>query len=370
MKLKDHSLSYRCYAIILAGGKGERFWPMSTSKKPKQLLQLFGNQPMIKMAVERLKGIVPLQNIFIITNADLINETSKVLPGFPAEQIIGEPIGRDTAPAITLGTALIEKRDKDAVFCVLTADHLIGDLEKFQECLKSCMELASLQDYLITIGIKPSEPSTGFGYIKIAQKPLTSLRKTQFYSVKCFTEKPALKLAKQYVASKKFFWNSGMFIWSVQSFKKAIKQNAPYLLTLMEAVGKCRDGERSLQELLKKIYPKLEKISIDYALMERAKNIVMAKAMFSWDDVGSWVALHKHFPKDKHNNIVLGHSELLDAHSNIIISDEKLVALIGVSDLVVVQHQGVTLVCQKKYAQDVKKMVAKLKECKNCHKLI
>ncbi|MBT8042140.1 MAG: mannose-1-phosphate guanylyltransferase [Kiritimatiellales bacterium] len=344
----------------MAGGRGERFWPLSTSKCPKQLLALVGEKPLIAQAVDRLEGLVPPENVFVVTNADLVEATQDAAPLLPPENIVGEPIGRDTAAAVACGGALVKARDADGVFAVLTADQVMGDLDVFVATLKGGMDLAEHNDILVTIGIQPTYPATGFGYIESGADFQTA-ENVEFRKADRFVEKPDEATAADYVASGKFFWNSGMFIWSVPALEKAFGAHCPEMLELMsQLTGYAKDGK--IIEGMDATYPNLGKISVDYALMEKADNIVMACGTFYWDDVGAWPALESHFKQDEDGNTRIGQVEALDAGGNIILSKDRLTAVIGVEDLIVVQAEGVTLVCPKDRAQDIKKMVVALRE--------
>ncbi|MBN1674111.1 MAG: mannose-1-phosphate guanylyltransferase [Kiritimatiellae bacterium] len=348
------------YAVILAGGKGERFWPLSTSKRPKQLLSLVGGTPLLGLAMERVDTLIPRENVFVITNADLVAPTREIISGLPEENIIGEPFGRDTAAAAALGCVLVRARDPNGVFCILTADHIIKDIDVFRRTLGDSLALAAAENVLVTMGITPTFPSTGFGYIE-AGEPLAGADATAFFKAKRFVEKPDRETAEQYLRSGRFFWNSGMFVWSVKSFAAAIAAHAPPLQAMMDTLGRLPDA-RGVVGALDAEYGKLEKISIDYALMEKASNIVMAQGTFNWDDVGSWSALENHFEAGPDGNITVGAVEPIEATGNIVVSDARLTALIGVHDLVVVQAEGATLICPKGKAQDVKKIVERLRE--------
>jgi mannose-1-phosphate guanylyltransferase len=348
------------YAVIMAGGKGERFWPLSTSKHPKQLLALVGDKPLIAQAVDRLDGLVPPENIFVVTNADLVDATRAAAPLLPSENIVGEPIGRDTAAAVACGGALVKAKDENGVFAVLTADQVMGDLDLFSATLKGGMDLAEQNDVLVTIGIEPTFPSTGFGYVESGET-FQSVGGIEFRKAVRFVEKPNEAAATEYLSAGKFYWNSGMFIWSVESLEKAFAAHCPEMKVLMDLLaGYAKDGK--MDEGMNATYPDLGKISIDYALMEKADNIIMACGTFSWDDVGSWPALESHFPQDETGNTKIGQVETLDADGNIVISKDRLTAVIGVKDLIVVQADGVTLVCPKDRAQDIKQMVVELRE--------
>jgi mannose-1-phosphate guanylyltransferase len=346
------------YAVILAGGRGERFWPMSTSRHPKQLLALAGGKPLLVQAVERLRGLVPPDRIFIITNRDFVPAMRRAVR-LPKRNIVGEPIGRDTAAAIAAGAALVKARDPRAVFCVLTADHVIGDLGLFRRTLRACLERAERDDVLITVGIRPTEPSTGFGYIE-TKGPGKSGQGVRFLPARRFVEKPDLTKATRYCASGRFFWNSGMFVWSVRAFETALTRHRPSLATLMRRLRRAAGTDR-FAATLEREYRGIEKISIDYALMEKARNILMAVGEFAWDDVGSWPALDRHLPRDASGNVAVGRVEALDSFDNVIVSKDRLTALLGVSGLVVVHAGFVTMICPRDRAQDVKKLVEKVK---------
>lgn len=351
------------YAVIMAGGKGERFWPLSTSKHPKQLLALVGDKALIAQAVERLNGLIPPQNVFVVTNADLVEATQKAAPMLPPENIVGEPIGRDTAAAVACGGALVGARDPKAVFAVLTADQVMGDLDIFKATLKGGMDLAEKNEILVTIGIQPTFPSTGFGYIE-SGSDFASADGVRFKKAVRFVEKPDVQTAQGYLDTGKFFWNSGMFIWSVPTLGKAFAAHCPAMKKLMDDLtAYARRGE--ISQGLEKIYPGLGKISVDYALMEKADNIVMACGTFAWDDIGTWPALESHYPQDGDGNTLIGCCQQVDAKNNIIFSKDRLTAVIGAEDLIVVQADGVTLVCTKDRAQDIKKMVTALREAKS-----
>jgi mannose-1-phosphate guanylyltransferase len=348
------------YAVIMAGGKGERFWPLSTSKKPKQLLALVGDKPLIAQAVDRLGGVVPPENVFVVTNAELVEATREAAPLLPPENIVGEPIGRDTAAAVACGGALVKARDENGVFAVLTADQVMGDLDIFSDTLKGGMELAEHNDILVTIGIQPTFPATGFGYIASGDDFAVESG-VEFRRADRFVEKPDETTATQYLETGRFYWNSGMFIWSVPSLEKAFAAHCPEMGELMNTLTGYAEACK-IVDGMDATYPDLGKISIDYALMEKADNIVMACGTFAWDDVGSWPALETHFEQDDAGNTRIGNVETLDAGGNIILSKDHLTAVIGVKDLVVVQAEGVTLVCPKDRAQDIKQMVVALRE--------
>ncbi len=347
------------YAVILAGGKGERFWPLSTSRHPKQMLALAGGRPLLAQAVERLAGLIPPERTLIVTSADLVPACHAAVPELPAGNLIGEPCGRDTAPAVALAAALVRARRTDGVFAILTADHVIGGRDRFQATLRAGFTLAEQENRIVTIGIPPAEPSTGFGYIE-AGEPFRAVDGVRFERVTRFVEKPDRATAEGYVASGRYAWNSGMFIWSVAGLAEAFRRHAPALASLTDRLAPAV-GRADFADTLRRAYADSQKISIDYALLEKAEGIVMARGEFPWDDVGSWPALARHLPRDADGNALRGDTTLLDARDNIVVSDGRLTALIGVDNLIVVQAEGATLVCPRDRAQEVKKLVEQLR---------
>ncbi len=348
------------YAVILAGGRGERFWPLSTSKRPKQLVSLVGDETLLAQAVNRLDGLIPPERVFVITNADLVEASREAAPALPPENVIGEPIGRDTAAAVALAAALVGAKSEAASFCILTADHIMGDLEVYRASLRESLRLAQNQDVLITIGITPTEPSSGYGYIETGD-PAEVCEGIRFFHAKRFVEKPDRETAAGYLKSGKYYWNSGMFVWSVRSLYTALQSHRPPLADLIDDL-KPVIGTPQFADRLAEAYAGLEKISIDYAVMEKANNILMVQGTFAWDDVGAWPALENHFERNVDGNVVIGDCQSVDAAGNIVFSKDRLTALIGVTDLVVVQTDGVTLICPRDRAQDVKRMVEKLRQ--------
>ncbi|MBI2441755.1 MAG: NTP transferase domain-containing protein [Lentisphaerae bacterium] len=347
------------YAVILAGGQGERFWPLSTRARPKQLLALVGRRALLVEAVRRVRPIIPPRRILVITAEHLREAVQRLLPGLPKENIVGEPCGRNTAAAITLGAALIKARNPQAVFCVLTGDHLIDDLKVFHGTLRDAFRRAHEADVLLTIGLLPSFPSTGFGYIEAGER-LAGKTRTVFYKVRRFVEKPDGRHAAAYIRTGRFYWNSGMFVWSLAAWERALKRYRPVLARALARLTPLV-GRSGFQAGLKRIYTPLESISVDYAIMEKADNIAMAEGLFAWDDVGAWSALARHLPQDARGNVAIGPTELMEAAGNIVVADGGLVALMGVENLVVVKAGSAVLVCGKERSEDVKRLVAQLR---------
>lgn len=344
------------YAVILAGGSGERFWPMSTQARPKQFVSLFGDKPLIRHAADRLEGLFPPERIFVITAESLVNATKEAMPMLPASNIVGEPCRRDTLAASVLALALVKDKDPDGVVVILTADQLMENVAVFQETLKDSIEIAASQESIVTIGITPTTPSTGFGYIE-AGDDLVSDGKTKFRKALRFVEKPNAETAKQYIESKRFFWNAGMFIWSVRTMEKAVKEYAPEMVKLIDLPKQIADSDK-LPCALAEVYPTLKKVSVDYAIMEKFPSIVVAAGTFGWDDVGTWTSVSNHFKQDDNGNTPIGTVAIMESDGNIAISsDGTLLALVGVKDLVVVKTEKSTLVCHKDKVQDLKKLL-------------
>ena len=346
------------YAVIMAGGRGERFWPASRFSRPKQFVTLFGGKPLLTIAVERLCGLVPPENVLVVTSADLVALSREALPEVPPGNVLGEPFGRDTAAACALGTAWAAWKGGDAAtVAVLTADHLIARPDVFRQTLADTAALVARDGTIGVMGIVPQFPATGYGYLE-AGAPVDGGSSTAFMAVKRFVEKPDEATAKQYVASGRHFWNSGMFLWSVATFMDALKAFRP---PLFEMAGRMRGkfGAPDFDAALLAEYEKLDKISVDYAIMEKARNLVAARGDFGWDDVGTWVSAADHFEKADDGNTVHGACEFLKSAGNTVVNDapDHLVAVMGVEDLVVVHTEDVTLVCSKGSAQNVKELV-------------
>ena len=344
----------------MAGGRGERFWPLSRSRSPKQFVSLFGGSPLIAQAARRLEGFLPPENIVVITSADLLEQSRAAVPDVPAENFIGEPFGRDTAAACATATAWVERRGGEgAVVIILTADQIIGDAPVFQETLRRAAEATAGSSSIAVIGIKPDHPATGYGYIEA--EAAGSGAGGGLARVLRFVEKPAIETAKEYVASGRFFWNSGMFAWSVATLKSALGDFCPQLL---EMYGRLLPlfGEAGFEAALLEEYGRLGKISIDYAVMERHGDIVMAECAFEWDDVGTWAAAAKHLEGDAGGNARSGLAELLRSSGCTVVNTEDghLVALMDAAGLVVVHTKDATLVCPKDSAQGLKELVQKL----------
>lgn len=352
--IKDH-----LYAVIMAGGGGERFWPKSRQAHPKQLLNIFGNRTMIQATAERISDMVPPDRLLVITNkvqAPLIREQ---LPGVPEASIIAEPFGRDTAPCIALGAAMIMERDPEGIMIVLPADHVIKDSKKLNETLWDACRVAWERRCLVTLGIAPTGPSTGYGYIRGGEQ-IEGAGNTKFSLVKEFMEKPDRETARRYIDSGEYFWNSGMFVWRASTIVDELRKQIPEIYEGYSKIKKAI-GTDDRDTVIRDVYSCLEKKSIDYGIMENAGNVVVAEATFDWDDAGSWLAIERHHPSDSNGNVILGEAVALNTDNCIIVSEDGIVGCVGIKDLIVVKTPDAVLVCPRDRAQDVKKIVRELK---------
>ncbi|MBO7482495.1 MAG: mannose-1-phosphate guanylyltransferase [Kiritimatiellae bacterium] len=345
------------YAVILAGGNGERLWPLSTPGRPKQFVDLFGGKPLIRHAVDRLEGLIPPERVLVITAERLVALTREALPGVPAENIIGEPCRRDTAAAVAVACGLVMRLGgPDAVGCILTADQLIDPAEKFRRTLGDAIEAAAKTGAIVTMGIVPTYPATGFGYIESgAQADLGTA--TRFDEVVRFVEKPDAATAERYLATGRFSWNAGMFIWKASAMKAEFEANAPDIAKLIGKVAESADVAGTLASE----YPSIRAISVDYAVMEKTRNILVAKSEFGWDDVGSWLAIPGRFGSDGEGNTRIGRTAVLGTSGSIVVSDgSHLTAVLGMEDVVVVHTADATLVCPKSRLGELKSLVKSL----------
>ena len=365
------------FVIIMAGGRGERFWPVSREKTSKQLIQLLGKESFLQQAVNRVLPVVPAKNVFVITNEVQAPEVRKQLPKIPKDNIVAEPVGRDTCAAVALGAALVGARSTTGVMAVLPADHVIPDEKKFQQTLSDCFDLASRGQVIVTIGIKPTEPATGYGYIHYgAPLPAPSgakKYKTVFHKVERFVEKPNYDKAVEYLQSGEYRWNAGMFIWSFVTVTEGLQKHQPEMAEACQRWFKAA-GTPKLKRVLAREYPEIKKISIDFALLEHAQNVVMAEGNFEWDDLGSWTALARHLKADSEGNCAVGDFIHVDAARNIIFDartkNRTPIAVVGLRDSILVQTDDVTMLAHKSQAQKIKEMVKKLGEQKQFRKLV
>ncbi len=346
------------YIVLMAGGIGTRFWPRSRISRPKQMLNIFGNKSMLRMTYTRIKGLTEDEKILVITNAELTEKVREDLPELPAQNIIAEPFGRNTAPCIGLAASIIQKRNRmdDEVMVVLPADHLIEEEDNFRETLHVAAQYARDHQCLITMGITPSYPETGYGYIQKDKVIATELGK-KIYKVKTFAEKPNIDIAKRFIQSGDFLWNSGMFIWTTESIMANFDEHQPDLIDGLHLIREAVDTPR-MDEVIFDVYSRTKSISIDYGILEVASNVCVIEADFKWNDIGSWEAVYNISQKDKNGNAVFaGDHLLLDAKNNYFYSSKKLITAIDVENLVVVETDDAILICRKDRSQRVKDLV-------------
>lgn len=346
-------------ALIMAGGRGERFWPKSRKNLPKQFLSLTDDgKTMIQLTVERILPLVALEDIFIATNKDYKALVLEQLPGLPEENILCEPIGRNTAPCIGLGATHIAKKYDDAIMMVLPSDHLIKYNQMFVNTLSNGCTLAEEGENLVTIGITPDYPETGYGYIKfIPEQPVGTA-----YAVDRFVEKPSLEVAKEYLATEQYLWNSGMFIWKVSTILNNLKQYMPSIYDGLQTI-KASIGTEEQDTVLETVFPGFPSESIDYGIMEKANNIYILPGAFGWDDVGSWLAVGRIKKSNENGNVVNGNIITVNSKNCIIEGGNKLIATVGINDLIIVDTEDATLICKKDSAGDIKKVLENLKIC-------
>jgi mannose-1-phosphate guanylyltransferase len=344
----------KLYALVLAGGSGERFWPLSRRALPKQLLRLISSRTLLEQTIARLDGLVAPERILILTNVEQEGSVRKTLGKFPPENIIAEPSKRDTAAAVALGIGWVAARDHNATMIVLPADHVIEDTGAFQETIRIAVRAAQENNALVTIGIKPASPHPGFGYIEAGEEISDGLHR-----VMRFREKPNVELAESFIRKGNFRWNAGMFAWTVPMILTEFNRHAPELARFISACS-ARDG---FQTALRERFAKLPKISFDYAVMEKAEHVLVAQAKFDWDDVGSWQAVARYLKKDENGNAANCELTTLNATGNIVFDETGgNVALLGVNNFIVVRTRDAVLVCHRHDTEKIKNLVAKLPE--------
>lgn len=346
-------------ALIMAGGRGERFWPKSRKNLPKQFLSLTGDgRTMIQLTVERVLPLVDMQDIYIATNRSYKALVSEQLPELPEENILCEPVAKNTAPCIGLGAVHIAKKYEDAVMFVLPSDHLIKYNTMYLDALRCASEVAEAGDNLVTLGIMPDYPETGYGYIKFQP----DARKGVAFEVERFVEKPDLETAKQYLATEQYLWNSGMFIWRISTIlhnmEKYLPETYAGLCRIRDAIGTSEENE-----VLEKEFALFKSESIDYGIMEKADHIYTLPGSFGWDDVGSWNAVERIQPANEFGNVVHGNAVTVDTKRCIIQGNEKLIATVGLEDIIIVDTDDALLVCEKGDAGEIKKVLENLKIC-------
>ena len=348
------------YALILAGGSGERFWPLSRRSRPKQLLRLISKQTLLEETVARLDGLVPRDRILILTNVEQEAAVRELLGDFPKENIVAEPAKRDTAAAVALGAGWVAARDHSATMLVLPADHVIADGAAFRETLSTAAKAAEETGSLVAIGIKPTWACPGFGYIEQGDPVLLrgNAGKIAIHHVLRFREKPNVDLAESFLRKGNFRWNAGMFVWSVPTVLSEFNRHTPELADFISQIR--MPGK--FEQVLREHFSKLPRISFDYAIMEKADRVLVVEATFDWDDVGSWTAVAHYFKNDKEGNAANCSITAVDSTNNIVFDqDGATVALLGVHNLIVVRTRDALLICHRHQAEKIKNLVGKLK---------
>lgn len=346
--------------VIMAGGAGTRFWPLSREKRPKQFLPIVSDKTMIEETVHRLLRRVRLSNIYTIANLEQTQVIRDLLPNLPDENLLIEPKGKNTAPSLMLATAWIYLRNPKAILAALPADHIIKDTSEFLKKLEAGAAAAAKGDHLITFGIPPTFPATGYGYIQFSRENPIRILDEPFYKVQEFKEKPEYEQAKTFLEKGNYFWNSGMFIWQADVFVQKLERHAPPMFPYWKKILDALKNNNETQ--MASIFEEIPSISIDYALMEKAEGVLMSKGNFGWSDVGAWSSLADSWPQDKEGNARRGESIILDSQNCLLYNPHKLTALIGVKDLIVVDTDDALLISHKDQDQRVKDIVEKIKQ--------
>jgi mannose-1-phosphate guanylyltransferase len=343
------------YCVIMAGGIGSRFWPLSRSSKPKQFLDILGTgQSLIQQTYNRLKRFCSPKNIIVVTGTSYKDLVLEHLPEIGSDQVLLEPMRRNTAPCIAFATQIIYKKNPNAIIVVAPSDHLILEPDKFESTIRNAINFASQQEALLTIGIKPSRPETGYGYIQISKKVEKEI--SNFFKVKTFTEKPNLDLAKVFVDSGEFYWNSGIFIWSIRSILQAFTKHLPEIQSLFNDVSS-KLGTPQQNEGVMHVYSDCKNISIDYGILEKADNVYVICSEFGWSDLGTWGSLYQNHSKDENGNAVIGKNVLTyDVTGTIInVPENKLVVVQGLNDYIIAESDNILLICRKDEEQEIKR---------------
>ncbi len=348
------------FAVIMAGGRGERFWPRSRLVAPKQFLKLVGDKTMLQLTVERVEDLVGISGTYIVAGSDFKDIIMEQLPHLPEENIITEPFGQGTAAAVGLAALILERKDPREVMIVLPADHYISDVTCFQKVLKSAVAAACSGEDIVTIGIAPRRPEKGYGYICQGEM-LDTIAGVPVFRVFQFLEKPELAKAVRLLACGNYLWNSGMFIWRLDLIRRLIEKHTPQLAEGLNKIGQAM-GTGQYTAILEEVYAKLPGISLDYGILEKTDRVLVMPGDFGWDDIGSWIALERYAKKDERGNIIEGRGVMLDTSDTFIYSPGKTVGVIGVENLIVINDRDSILVCRKDRAQEIKKVVQALKD--------
>ncbi|QIA08011.1 mannose-1-phosphate guanylyltransferase [Draconibacterium halophilum] len=347
------------YTLIMAGGSGTRFWPSSKTVKPKQYLNIFGDKSLLQDTIERFATFTKKENIYIVSSATQAKILEEQTPMLPKENLIYEPIGRNTLPCIGLAAMYAERENQDGVMVVSPSDHLIKNNALFEDTVLAAAKIANERDGIVTLGITPTYPATGYGYVKTAED-ITGDEKIKQFKVERFVEKPDEATATNYLKQGGFYWNSGLFVFKVSVFLKAVEQFAPDLYADLRKI-QADLGNPGYPETLDTIYRAVESISVDYGIMEHAKNIYLVEGNFDWNDLGSWESVYQTDEKDENGNAGKGEAIFLDSNNSYVSTDDGLVAVVGLDDVIVVRDGNTTLVCKRDNAEDIKKIVEQLK---------
>ena len=343
------------HLVIMAGGVGSRFWPMSTTDKPKQFIDVLGTgKSLLQLTVERFQGIVPADNVWVVTNQKYAATVMEQLPDMPRDHVLCEPCRRNTAPCIAYVSWRIKSRDAKANIVVSPSDHVVLNTPEFQRVVKECLDFTADTDAIITLGMKPTRPETGYGYIK-ADLSSNSLRNKEIFRVDSFREKPDIETAKQYISQKSYYWNAGIFIWNVSTIVNAFRIYQPQIAKTFESLKDVYGTEREQQEI-DRVFPECENISVDYAIMEKAEEIFVCPADFGWSDLGTWGSLLAQTKKDLYGNSVIGENvNLYDTHNSIIHTlDHKRVVVQGLDGYIVAESDGRLLICKLSEEQRIR----------------
>lgn len=360
MSLMDHT-----YVVILAGGGGTRLWPKSREKTPKQFLRLYTKNTLMQDTYRRARFFAEPDHIIVISNKDYVEDVKQQLPELPAQNIIGEPAKRETAPAMLLGALIAYKRDPEAVIINLASDHIATDEKEFKHVLETAVEVASKKTSLVTVGITPTFPHSGLGYIKIGEE-LEKVKRLPVFKVESFTEKPNTATAKAFISTGRYFWNACNYVWSAEALLQAFKEHSPEILSTMQPILDVIDNDQFMT-VTNKAYQEVEKIAIDYAISEKAKNLVLIPGDFGWNDIGDWKVVYDLQKKNAGGNVILNDSDTAnvveyDSHNNLVHTNGRMIALVGMEDTIVVDTGEILLLMPKDRSQDVKKIVEQLKE--------
>ncbi len=346
------------YCLIMAGGSGTRFWPRSVAKKPKQYLSLFGDKSLIQETVQRFANFIPEESIYVVSAKSQQGVLEEQTTNLPKENLIYEPFGKNTLPAIGLAALFIGEKDPDGIMVVSPSDHLIQNDELFRQTIESAAKIAEEKGGIVTIGITPKHPATGYGYVKTADEVKIG-QTIRSFEVNKFVEKPNLEVATGYLKTGGFYWNSGIFIFKVSVFLDSVKKYAAALYSDLLSI-KEHIGAADYEEALTKIYGEVESISIDYGILEKADNVFLVQGDFVWNDLGSWEEVYKYDKKDENGNAQTGEAILLDTKNSYVYAPDSLVAVVGLEDVIVVQEGNTILVCKRDRAEDIKAVVGEI----------